>query len=83
MSEIKKGEDLGVIVINPEGKPICTVHGNSLWIEEKNIADNSALCLGSDKTIYASDSVILTKAHITTKNTPPELDKLAAGLHEK
>jgi len=82
MTDIKKGEDQGEIVLNENGIPICSIHGKSLWIEETNIADNSAFCLGSDKTIYASAKLKLNKSHITTKNTPNELDHLVGGLHE-
>lgn len=82
MTEIRKGEDQGEVVIDHKGKPICSIHGRSLWIEEKNVEDNSAFCLSSDKTIYASDNVRLSDSHISIKNTPVELDKLSAGLHE-
>jgi hypothetical protein len=80
--EIKKGIDNGQIIISKSGTPICTVHGDSLWIEEKNLADNSAFCMSSDKTIYCAEGVTLSKDHLTDKTVPHHLDKLAGEFHQ-
>jgi hypothetical protein len=80
LSDIKKGDDEGQVVLRKDGKPICSIHGNSLWIEESNVANNDAFCMHSDKTIPASDKVRLTKAHISIKNIPKQLDDIAGGL---
>jgi hypothetical protein len=78
----KKEKDLGEIVLTSEGVPVCSEHGHSLWIAEKNILDNSALCLYSDETIYASNGVKLTKSNISANNIPEELDYISAVFHD-
>ena len=80
MSEIKKGDDEGHIILRKDGKPICSVHGNSLWIEESNVANNDAFCMYSDKTIPASSNVRISKVHLSIKNIPKQLDDMAGGL---
>jgi hypothetical protein len=78
----KKEKDFGEIILTPEGIPICSEHGHSLWIAEKNLPENSALCLYSDETIYASKNVKLTKANLSTNNIPDELDYISAVFHD-
>jgi hypothetical protein len=82
MSEIKRGEDTGEVILRSDGKPICSIHGNSLWIEEVNVTNNDAFCMHSDKTIPASRNLRLTKLHLSIKNIPSQLDDVGKELHE-
>jgi hypothetical protein len=79
--EIKRGEDDGEIILRKDGKPICSVHGNSLWIEEPNVTNNDAFCMRSDKVIPASKGLRLTKAHLSMKNVPSRIGDIAGQLH--
>jgi hypothetical protein len=78
----KKEKDLGEIILDPKGRPICSEHGITLWIAEKNLPENSALCLYSDETIYAIKGVKLTKSNLSENNIPEELDYVSAVFHD-
>jgi hypothetical protein len=78
----KKEKDFGEIILTSDGKPICSEHMHSLWIAEKNLPENSALCLYSDETIYAAKGVKLTKSNLSENNIPDELDYVSAVFHD-
>jgi hypothetical protein len=80
--EIKRGEDDGKVILRKDGRPICSIHGNTLWIEEQNILNNDAFCMHSDKTIPASSGLRLSKAHISMTNIPDRLHDIAGDLHD-
>lgn len=79
----KKDKDTGHIVIDKDDFPMCSEHGYSLWIEEKNIFENSAFCMTSDETIEAAPGVKLKDRHISLKKMPPELEEFSALLHDE
>ena len=54
LSGKKKEKDTGQIILNDNDFPMCSVHGFSLWIEEKNVIENNAFCLTSDEIIHAA-----------------------------
>lgn len=80
--EKKKEKDFGEIILDPKGRPICSQHKYSLWIAEKNLKDNSALCLYSDETIYAARGIRLNKSHLSEEFIPEELDYISAVFHD-
>ncbi len=77
----KRDPDLGEVIFDKDNYPICSEHGYSLWISEKSIMENTALCLFSDEIISAAKNVNLTKEHLSTNNIPEELDYLSGLFH--
>jgi hypothetical protein len=75
-------DDPGQIILNPAGIPICSAHGDSLWIDEMNVKNNNALCLFSDLTINASPKVKLNRNHLSMKNMPDSIKDLSDTFHE-
>lgn len=79
----KKDKDVGRIIIDDEDFPMCSFHGYSLWIEEKNVIENNALCQTSDEIIDAGPNVRLSNRHISVRQMPPRIEGLAGILHEE
>ncbi len=77
----KREKDFGEVIFDKDGLPMCSEHGYTLWISEKSVMENTALCLFTDEIINAAQGTTLTKAHLSTKNIPPELDYLSGLFH--
>ena len=82
--EVKKKpeKDFGEVIFDSQGHPICSEHGYTLWISEKSMTENAALCLYTDEYINAATGIILTKTHLSVNNIPDELDYLSGVFHK-
>ena len=77
----KPEKDFGEVIFDKDGHPICSEHGYTLWISEKAMTENIALCLYTDEYINAASGVSLTKTHLSVNNIPEELDYLSGIFH--
>jgi hypothetical protein len=78
----KKEKDTGQVIMGEDDDPMCSLHGYSLWIEEKNVVENNAFCMTSDEIIDCAPNTKLANRHISLRKIPDGLEELSGLLHE-